>query len=177
MADDVADRVKQALENGASLTQITSGKPTGGGKRNSKLIITSFKIVRRYRQENPDFNRCVVSAISDSLVVGQRIRHQRRLNAAKREEANDYHSIRSMLPANFPDKDDVVSAIFEDLLRGSLKGENVKARVHAYITAHNRMFPTKYARFGDSPLISLDEVMFDGGTATRGDTVSRRLWD
>jgi len=70
MADDVADRVKQALDNGASLTRITSGKPTGGGKRNSKLIITSFKIIRRYRQENPDFNRFVVSAISDSLVVG-----------------------------------------------------------------------------------------------------------
>ena len=114
MADDVVDRVKRALENGASLTQTTNGRPVGGGKRNPKLITTSFKIIRRYRQENPDFNRCVISAISDSLVVGQRIRHQRRLNAAKREEANDYHSIRSMLPANFPNKDDLVSAIFEE---------------------------------------------------------------
>jgi hypothetical protein len=38
------------------------------------------------------------------------------------------------------------------------------------------MFPTKFAKFGDSQLVSLDEVMFDGGTATRGDTVSRGLW-
>jgi hypothetical protein len=177
MADDVVDRVKRALENGASLTQITDGRPTGGGKRNPKLVITSFKIIRRHRQENPDFNRFVVSAISDSLVVGQRVRHQRRLNAAKREEADDYHSFRSMLPANFPDKDDVVGAIFEDLLTGNLKRENVRGRVQAYITAHDRMFPTKYARFGDSPLLSLDAVMFDGGTMTRGDTVSRGFWD
>jgi hypothetical protein len=118
MADDVADRVKRALESGASLSQITNGRPVGGGTRNPKLIITSFKIIRRYRQENPDFNQFVVAAISDSLVVGQRIRHQRRLNAAKREEANDYHGIRAMLPASFPDKDDVVRAIFEDLLTG-----------------------------------------------------------
>ena len=109
-------------------------------------------------------------------MIGQRIRHQRRLNAAKREDTNDYHSIRSMLPANFPDKDDVIGAIFEDMLTGSLKRENVRARVQAYIAAHNRMFPTKFAKFGDSQLVSLDEVMFDGGTATRGDTVSRGLW-
>jgi hypothetical protein len=81
-----------------------------------------------------------------------------------------------MLPANFPDKDDVIGAIFEDMLTGSLKRENVRARVQAYIAAHNRMFPTKFAKFGDSQLVSLDEVMFDGGTATRGDTVSRGLW-
>jgi len=39
------------------------------------------------------------------------------------------------------------------------------------------MFPTKYAKFGDSPLVLLDEVLFDDGTATRGDRVSRGLWD
>jgi hypothetical protein len=50
-------------------------------------------------------------------------------------------------------------------------------RVQSYITQHNRMFPTKYAKFGNSPLVSLDEVMFEDGTTTRGDTVSRGLWD
>jgi hypothetical protein len=82
-----------------------------------------------------------------------------------------------MLPASFPDKDDVVGDIFEAMLDGSLRREDVKARVQTYIAAHNRMFPTKYAKFGDSPLVSLDEVMFDNGSATRGDTVSRGLWD
>jgi hypothetical protein len=53
----------------------------------------------------------------------------------------------------------------------------VKARVRAYIAAHDRMFPTKYAKFGDGPLVSLDEVMFEDGSTTRGDNVSRGLWD
>jgi hypothetical protein len=39
------------------------------------------------------------------------------------------------------------------------------------------MFPTKFAKFGDRPLVSLDDVLFDGGTTTRGDTISRGLWD
>jgi len=82
-----------------------------------------------------------------------------------------------MLPAGFPGKDDVVSAIFEDLLTGALRRDDVMLRMQSYITAHNRMFPTKYAKFGDSPLLSLDEVLFDDGTATRGDGVSRGLWD
>jgi hypothetical protein len=36
-----------------------------------------------------------------------------------RHQNNDYYKIRAMLPANYPHKDDVVSAIFEDLLSGA----------------------------------------------------------
>jgi hypothetical protein len=46
----------------------------------------------------------------------------------------------------------------------------------APIADHNKRFPTKYAKFGNSPLVSLDEVLFEDGTTTRGDTVSRGLW-
>jgi hypothetical protein len=59
----------------------------------------------------------------------------------------------------------------------SLRREDVRARVKQFIAAHNRMYPTKYAKFGDSPLVSLDEVLFEDGSTTRGDTVSRGLWD
>ena len=79
-----------------------------------------------------------------------------------------------MLPANFPGRDDVVSDIFEAILDGSLRREDVRTRIQAYITAHNRMYPTK---FGNARLFSLDEVMFEDGSMTRGDTVSRGLWD
>jgi hypothetical protein len=41
----------------------------------------------------------------------------------------------------------------------------------------NGLFPTKYAEFGNSPLVSLDEVMFEDGSTTRGDAVSRGLQD
>jgi hypothetical protein len=52
----------------------------------------------------------------------------------------------------------------------------VSARVKHYVAAHNRNFPTRFAKFGNSPLVSLDEVLFDAGATTRGDTVSRGLW-
>jgi hypothetical protein len=49
--------------------------------------------------------------------------------------------------------------------------------VRDYVSAHNRKYPTKYAKFGNSPLVSLDEVLFEDGTATRGDTITGGLWD
>jgi hypothetical protein len=49
--------------------------------------------------------------------------------------------------------------------------------VKQFITDHNRIFPTNFAKFGDARLVSLDELMFEDGSATRGDTVSRGLWD
>jgi hypothetical protein len=177
MSDEVAEKVKRALKAGASLGQITKGKPLGGGRINRRLVITTAKNVRRYRREYPDFDHFVTAAIDNSRGVGLRIHFQRKLNATKKEEANDYYKIRAMLPSGFPDKDDVVSDIFEALLDGSLRREDVKARVSNYVTAHNRMFPTKYAKFGDSPLVSLDQALFDDGSTTRGDTISRGLWD
>jgi len=79
MSEEVAKRVKLALRRGSSLSQITHGKPTGGGKTNLSLVIASFKVVKRYRQENPEFDRFVAEAIADSKAVGQRIRLRRHL--------------------------------------------------------------------------------------------------
>ena len=50
-------------------------------------------------------------------------------------------------------------------------------RLKHYIKEHDRMFPTKYRRFGDSLLVSLDGALFDDGLTTTGDRVSRGLWD
>ena len=58
-----------------------------------------------------------------------------------------------------------------------LRREDVRARVQTYITAHNRMFPTNFAKFGNGPLVSLDQVLFEDGSMTRGDTISHGLWD
>ena len=107
----------------------------------------------------------------------QTARHQRQRNAHRREEINDYHKMLAMLPVGFAHKDDLVSAIFEDLPTGKLKREEVRARVGNYVTAYYRMYSTKFAKFGDRPLVSLDEVLFEDGSTTRGDTVSRSLWD
>jgi hypothetical protein len=53
----------------------------------------------------------------------------------------------------------------------------LQAHVKPFITDHNRIFPTNFAKFGGARLVSLDELMFEDGSATRGDTVSRGLWD
>jgi hypothetical protein len=168
MKPDVLIAVTAALKKGLTISAITHSGPTRLVKHNT---------FARYRRENSEFDRFVVDLTKDNYRHGKLLRNQQAINEAKREQANDYYKIRAMLPASFPDKDDVVGDIFEAMLDGSLRREDVKARVQTYIAAHNRMFPTKYAKFGDSPLVSLDEVMFDNGSATRGDTVSRGLWD
>jgi hypothetical protein len=42
----------------------------------------------------------------------------------------------------------------------------------------SRLAPIAKEKLGfDARLVSLDEVMFEDGSMTRGDTVSRGLWD
>jgi hypothetical protein len=82
-----------------------------------------------------------------------------------------------MIPEQNPHRDDIVARIFEDLLSGSLKREEVPARVKVYIAELNKLYPTKYAKFGNSLLLSLDEVLFEDGSMTRGDTVTSGFWD
>jgi hypothetical protein len=112
-----------------------------------------------------------IAATKDNNSKGQLRRWTRIRNNAVREESNDYYKIRATMPAGFPDKDDVISAIFEDLLTGALRRDDVKVRVQSYVAAHNRMFPTKYA------MRSLDARIFHDGAMTLGDTITRGFWD
>jgi hypothetical protein len=153
----------------------------GGGAVDRSLKIVDAAAFYRYRRENPDFDRFVAATIANNNSRGQLIRYARvrtRLRTtARREEANDYQKILAMFSANFPGRNDAAQDVFVALYEGSLQRKDVRARVKQFITAHNRMFPTDFAKFGDSKLVSLDEVLFDDGTMTRGDTVTRRLWD
>lgn len=171
MRPEVLEKVAARIRAGSSLSSFTKA-----GSGNTGYLVR-FSTLARYRRENPEFNSLVVEATRFSNSKAQRLRWDRIRNNVVRSQNNDFYKIRAMLPANFPDKDDVVSAIFEDLLAGALKLVDVRTRVQKYITAHNRMFPTKFAKFGDARLVSLDEVLFEDGSATRGDTVSRGLWD
>jgi hypothetical protein len=166
--EGIIEKVAAGLAAGSPVTTFT--KPGRG-------YLVRYDTLNRYRRENPEFNRFVTEAIKENIGKRQLLRRQRIRNAGIREEHNDYFKIRAMLPSNFPGKDDVVSDIFEALLDGSLRREDVKARVNHYVSAHHRMFPTKYAKFGNSPLVSLDEVIFDDGSMTRDDTITRGLWD
>lgn len=166
---EVAAKIKAALK---SPTATINGITHAGPRR-----LVSHVALQAYRRADPEIDVLVRGIISTAHIRSQKFRWQRLRNEAKREETNDYYKIRLMLPANFPDKDDVVSDIFEALVNGSLRRQDVQARVRHFITAQNRMFPTKYAKFGGSPLVSLDEVLFEDGSTTRGDTITRGFWD
>jgi hypothetical protein len=170
--------VTAALNAGKTITEICWGRVPG--KPTLKRLV-GFRNLRAYRELNPKFDDFVLSATVRSNSKAQQRRHDpgRARIATRRDEANDFYKITDMVPAGFPShvRDDIAQSIMLALLEGSLQRDQVRDRVQQFVGEHNRLFPTKYAKFGDSPLVSLDEVMFDGGTATRGDTVSRGLWD
>jgi hypothetical protein len=167
-----------ALNAGKTISQICWGRRDG---RITEVPILSFRKLKHYRRLNPDFETFLRSATADNNLKGQRRRYQPervRLEIV-RSQNNDFKTIVDLTPASLPPdvRNDIAQSIFLALFEGSLRRDQVKVRVCQFVTEHNRMFPTKFAKFGDSPLVSLDAVLFDGGSTTRGDTISRGLWD
>ena len=173
----IVDVIKEKIVRGVSISEITQGRPTGGGERNRSLILALPNKFASLRRTNPEFDQFIREHTKENSARGQRIRHTRVRTAVVRDDNNDYYKIRELIPESNPNRDDIVARIFEDLLGGTLKREEIPARIKAYIAELNKLYPTKYAKFGNSRLLSLDEVMFDDGTTTRGDNVSRGLWD
>jgi hypothetical protein len=130
-----------------------------------------------YRELNPEFDQFVREALAGNNSRGPKIRWTRVHTSSVRDSNNEYYKIRDMIPEQNPHRDDIVARIFEDLLNGSLVREEVPGRVKVYIAELNKLYPTQYRKFGDSLLVSLDEVMFEDGSTTIGDNVSRSLWD
>ena len=176
MRPEVVAAVKQALQSGATIGQIIHGRPVGGGKTNHSLRVVDAPILSRYRRENPEFNRFVLELTKGNYRRGQRLRWQRTRNAAIREESNDYFKIRAMLPTNLPIDicDDVVQSVFLALVQGSLQREEVKRRLPEFIAAYNRQAKEGTGKYGH---FSLDAPIFADGATTRGDMITRGLWD
>ena len=173
----VVDLIKEKMANGTSVSELTQGHPTGGGQRNRSLILAPPNKFAYLRQIDPAFDLFVREHIRGSNSRGQRLRHTRVHTANVRDDNNEYYKIRSLISESNPHRDDIVARIFEDLLAGTLDRADVAARIKNYIIEHNRLFPTNFAKFGDARLVSLDEMMCEDGSTTRGDTVSRGLWD
>ncbi|WP_441229414.1 hypothetical protein AB7828_03550 [Tardiphaga sp. 215_C5_N2_1] len=172
MRADVLLKVKDLLSRGVPITQIQS-KALG-----SKYYAVPSAILATYRRANPEFNLFVLDSIKGSNCRGQQFRHQRIRSARAREEANDYYRIQALVPMHLPDyvRDDITQNVMTALLEGSLLRSDVRSRIGRFVADHQRMFPTKYAKFGNATLVSLDEVMFDTSSTTRGDTISEGLW-
>ncbi|MCC8961709.1 hypothetical protein H8A95_05085 [Bradyrhizobium sp. Pear76] len=169
--------VKSMLLAKKSISEIT-GKRLRGKKR--RLYVSSNKLYSA-RKADPAFDSFVKEHIADSISRALKLRwslyRSHQATTKRREQANDYYAIRAMIPGHVTDVDEIVSRIFEDMLSGTLDRADVPKRVRLYVQERERLFPTKFRKFGDSLLVSLDEQVFDDGGATRGDMVSRGLWD
>jgi hypothetical protein len=166
-----------ALQNGATVGRVIHGRPTGGGPRDRSLVVMNCAAFYRHRRNNSVFNRIVIDAIEKRIKGSNPVLAVAAGTFKYEWDPADYHRIRAMLPERFPDKDVVINEVIIWLLEGRLGRSQIATRIDWYISDYNRTFPTKYAKFGGGSLISLDEVLFDDGTHTRGDTVSRGLWD
>jgi hypothetical protein len=165
---EIKEKVEALIKKGQPFASfVTGGKP-------GRLI--SHKTLVRWRNEDKGFNRLI--EIHAALRLQKKI--ERRVLTRKRgivrEQTNDYHRIRAMVGEYFPGRDDVISNIFEALLNKTLQRADIPADIKRLKAEHNRLYPTKYRKFGDAKLISLDELVFEDGATTIGDQVSRGLW-
>jgi hypothetical protein len=164
----MGEKIKIALRTaGATIGGITaSGHP-------DRLV--SHIALQAYRRADPEIDTLVRGIIATSHTRAMERRRLRVRNETAREQTNDYFKIRAMLPANFPDKDEVIGDIFEALLDGRLRREDVRARVGQFIAAQNQ--DARKYRVGKYGLRSLDAPIFVDNSASLLDTISRGLWD
>lgn len=170
------EKVTAALNAGQTLSLICHGR------LHDEIVkprILTYRKLNFYRRQNPTFDQFVISATDNNISKGlrRRLHPERARIEIVRGQNDDFHKILSMLPRQLANRDEVAGSIFLALSEGTLQRDQVRLRLSEFIRAQNAMFPINYAKFGNSPLLSLDEMLFDDGTATRGDTVSRGLWD
>lgn len=159
----VADKIASSLQRGQRLNATL------------KRFGVGVKAYTRLRLIDANFDSTVRAALQNTTARSQ-VRQTQIQIATARQQTNDYHAIRSLIPENNPHRGDIVARIFEDLLLRSLKREDVPARVKVYIAEMNKLFPTKYRKFGDALLYSLDAPVYEDGSATQHDMVSEGLW-
>jgi len=171
-------RATAMLNAGSSVTLICTGKRDG---KRIQVPVFGFRKLKLLRAVQPLFDRLVLSVTSGSNSRGQQRRHNpvKAAREMEKEQTNDFYRILAMIPKHLSEDDrhDIAHSVFLALFEGSLQRDQVCARVRSFVINHQRAFPTRYAKFGDSPLLSLDEALYDDGSGTRGDNVSRGLWD
>lgn len=131
----------------------------------------------RYRRANPKFNQFVLDAIESRVCLRDPISAVASGTFKYEWDRPDAHVIPAMIPDAFPGKNDVVQSIFVELIEGRLDRSQLKQHIRWFLKDYNRQHPGKFAKFGNSLLVSLDGAIFDDGGGTRGDYVSRGLWD
>jgi hypothetical protein len=154
MSAEQVEKVKALVNKGVTVHEIAHG---------GELHVTGHRNIKHQRSIDPAFDRL--------MARGKDIRR-------KRKDDEAYRKIRAMVPANLPAaiRDDIVQDIMHALFEKLITRDQVRGRISKFITEQFKKFPTKFAKFGNARLVSLDEVLFDDGNTTRGDTISEGLW-
>jgi hypothetical protein len=169
MSEQQARRVVEALHEGKTIADITgAGKPT---------YIVNNRALLLFRRKHPKYERIVVRLSSANAKVHYAEAWARRAQilrgpAIAAHGADIFMLIRSAVPANLPPqiRDDVIGAMALEIVEGKLRPKDIGRRVREFFTAQFRQF----SKFGP---VSLDARLYDEGSTTLGDTITRGLWD
>lgn len=168
---DVIKKVRALLLEKHSITSFTKGGQPG--------FLLSHRNLSHLRRERPEFDLLITETIKGSnfRAQAQRHAHQKFINGGPAVQNRYYAEIMSMIPRFMRDRDDILNNIFCAIVDQSLRHDQVKDRILKFASEQARMFPPKHRKFGTDELVSLDEVLFEDGNATRHDTLSVGLWD
>lgn len=178
---------------GKVLVQLLLKRPiksfTSGGEPGFILAHRNFKALRR---GFPEIDRLARENILGANSRAQKARYQidesevtrtpamkpRKSKAPTSSVELTFEAIDAVVPTNLPPdmRSDVINDIWVAAKDGKITADGLAACVSHFTASYNKMFPTKYAKFGNAPLVSLDATLYEDGTTTRGDTVSEGLW-
>jgi hypothetical protein len=169
MSEQQARRVVEALNDGKTIANITAaGKPS---------YILNHRALLLFRQKHPKFDRIVVRLSTANAKVHHAEASARRAQILRAHTiaehgADIFTLIRAAVPGSLPAqiRDDVIGAMGLELVEGKLRPADIRKRVREFVTAQYRQF----SKFGP---LSLDARLYDDGTTTLGDTITRGLWD
>lgn len=77
MTAEMVEQIRGAIINGASFGEILHGRPTGGGKIDRSLVITTVAKFQRQRDIDPGFDAFVTKYLAAGTSVGQVLRFAR----------------------------------------------------------------------------------------------------
>jgi hypothetical protein len=187
MSADIATRVKAAIARGSNLTLITKGRRIpGSGRMDTSTYITSFKIIKRYRIEHPEFDRFIIENARDPLSRSHLMRCRIvpanaaffDLREARPEippfemRVGDYDWILSLISRKYDHdmRQDIAQDILEALVLRSIGREQVPNRIPDFISKHGGAVGS--ARFD----CTLDSPLVEGGKLTGVDAVAFQRW-
>jgi hypothetical protein len=189
VSQEQIEKVRRAVLTGMTIKAITT---SGGRKR--KPIMT-FRQLKRVRLESAELNRFIIQNVSNSrsrqMLLGpmgiaplQGIERITQLSRPADDieiyefRPGDFEWLYGLTPRYWPKfaRDEVVGGLFLELSERFIRRVDVPERVKSYVAKHNRDYPQVLRGDFRSPL-SLDGPIFADSNLTRGDTVSRGLWD